>query len=165
MATEGARDPRSADTDQKDWTKMTDPSTLQDELDKRASQLRQVRLAPPKYSANVTIIISIAVFGLLFGGLMAFPIESIGAANMFHNFFGGEDSDDGDRIQFAIIISASSGAIPGIAYTILRDVEKEQRNDRLVALTLEMRHIRSRILAIRQKEAGESLKSRANRRG
>ena len=60
-----------------------------------------------------------------------------------------------DRIEFALIISSSGGVIPGIAYVILRDVEKEHRNQRLEALSLKMRYLRSKILSLKQEHVGD----------
>lgn len=138
------------------WISESDPEVLDTTLQTFALDLERIRREPSKYSPSWTILFSIAIFVATIIGLTLAPIDEAAMTNLFQGFF---DREAGaDKIQFIILMSASAGIIPGIAYAILRDIEKERRNEELEALGLKLRYIRSRILLLRQEKAVKDIR-------
>ena len=143
-----------------EWILTDNEARLNTILEKFAAELERMRGEPPKskYSAHHAIYLSVGVFVALMAGLLVAPIEETAATELFKGFF--EKAPGGNTIQFALIMSASGGMIPGIAYVIVRDVEKQRKNEELESISLSMRQVRSKILSLKEDAAARDLRRR-----
>lgn len=132
--------------------KDTKTSVLEKELDDVVVKLREKRGESPKTSFKATIAISIIIFVILFGG-MSIDISQVGEGGSGMGITIRE-STEGSR-EFSLIIAASGGLIPAIIYAIFRDQRIQEKNDQLAALSLQIKHIRSQILVLKQDEAAK----------
>jgi hypothetical protein len=136
------------------WVKSRDVSFLEDTVDDRAGQLQSKRKEASKISIPLVIGLSIGIFIALFAGLIVLfggLSFSIGDFSLGTNAFTGTAAVGG-ALQFALIVAASGGIIPGIAYALFRDREIQRKNEELAALGLEIKYLRSKILTLKQEE-------------
>jgi hypothetical protein len=129
------------------WVKERKISNLEDTVSDLAFQLYSKRKEPSKISIGLVIGLSIGIFVALFAGL-SFSIRDFSLGT---NAFTGTAAVGG-ALQFALIVAASGGIIPGIAYALFRDREVQRKNEELAALSLEIEYVRSRILTLKQEE-------------
>ncbi|OLC22813.1 MAG: hypothetical protein AUH71_05530 [Thaumarchaeota archaeon 13_1_40CM_4_48_7] len=120
-------------------------------LNNLSVRFQETRRKPTKYSVTLFISLSVIIFvGIMAASMALIPGDSLLLGNTASNTIG-------ERFQFSLVISASAGVIPGIAYAILRDQEVQRKNDELAALSQEIRHYRSNIVLLKQEEAAKHL--------
>lgn len=145
----------------REWVGKYEPKELRKMLDRAAAKLEVTRERPSKYSVRITIIASIVIFVGVFVGIVSTPIDQHLLTNIFQASTDPErPATLAEKLQLSLIISVSGGVVPGIAYVIFRDKEEQQKNKELEAISHEIRHIRSKILVLKQEKAAESLRER-----
>jgi hypothetical protein len=134
------------------WVSSRDIFALENTLDSLAAKLQSKRKEPAKTNLNYAIMLSVGIFVALFAGLsFTLPNISFGV----NAFVGSSEAGSAEALQFSFIVAASGGIIPGVAYALLRDSEVRRKNEELASLGLEMKYLRSKILTLRQQEAGK----------